>query len=141
MAEEAFRKIIQNENTAQLFNIDSAGTQGYHQGELPDSRMRYHAGLRSYSFTHRSRLFTRRDFERFDFIIGMDDQNIADLKKQAITIEEDAKIYRMVNFCVNIEATHVPDPYYGGNEGFENVIDLLEDACQGLYNKLMNKEL
>ena len=133
MAEVAFQRILEREHATKLFTIDSAGLIGYHAGELPDSRMRYHAGKRGYSMTHRSRPFTRSDFDRFDMIIGMDDQNISGLQNLANTLDEKNKIYRMTDFCRNIDADHVPDPYYSGNQGFENVIDLLEDACEGLF--------
>jgi protein-tyrosine phosphatase len=129
-------RILDRENATNLFKIDSAGLLGYHQGELPDSRMRFHAGKHGYTLTHRSPPFSRADFDHFDMIIGMDDQNIAGLKQLAMTLEEDAKIYRMTDFCRNIRATHVPDPYYGGDQGFENVIELLEDACEGLYKEI-----
>jgi len=136
MAEGVFLKILEREKATERFEIDSAGLLGYHQGELPDSRMRFFAAKRDYSLTHRSRQFKRADFDRFDLIIGMDDQNIAGLKQLAMTLEEDAKIHRMTDFCRNIQATHVPDPYYGGDQGFENVIDLLEDACEGLFEEI-----
>jgi len=136
MAEDVFLRILDREDATNLFKIDSAGLLGYHQGELPDSRMRFHAGKHGYTLTHRSRPFSRADFDHFDMIIGMDDQNIAGLKQLAMTLEEDAKIYRMTDFCRNIRATHVPDPYYGGDQGFENVIELLEDACEGLYKEI-----
>jgi len=136
MAESVFRKIIEEKGLSNDFIIDSAGMISYHQGELPDSRMRYFAGKRSYSLNHRSRPFTSADFDNFDMIIGMDDQNIADLQNKALTIEETDKIYRMVDFCQKLNTTYVPDPYYGGDKGFENVIDLLEDACNGLFESL-----
>lgn len=140
MAEAIFLKILEREHASDRFTVDSAGLLGYHQGELPDSRMRYHAGKRGYSLTHRSRPFSRADFDRFDVIVGMDDQNIAGLKKQSMTLEEDAKIFRMTDFCQSLEATHVPDPYYGGDQGFENVINLLEDACEGLFKEVTGKK-
>jgi protein-tyrosine phosphatase len=136
MAEGVFNRILMREQRTEHFIVDSAGLLAYHQGELPDSRMRFFAGKRGYDLTHRSRPFTRADFDRFDMIIGMDDQNIAGLKQQAMTLEEEAKIFRMTDFCKTLEATHVPDPYYGGDQGFENVIDLLEDACEGLYGEV-----
>ena len=136
MAEGIFRKIAERENVIQLFEIDSAGLLSYHQGELPDSRMRMHASKRNYQLTHRSRQFTNSDFERFDMIIGMDDSNIAGLKKMASTENNKRKIYRMTDFCSKHQATEVPDPYYGGEKGFEYVIDLLEDACEGLLKSL-----
>ncbi|ADQ80928.1 protein tyrosine phosphatase [Paludibacter propionicigenes WB4] len=140
MAEAIFLKILEREHASDRFSVDSAGLLGYHQGELPDSRMRYHAGKRGYSLTQRSRPFSRADFDRFDMIVGMDDQNIAGLKKQAMTLDEDAKIFRMTDFCQSLEATHVPDPYYGGDQGFENVINLLEDACEGLFKEVAGKK-
>jgi len=136
MAESVFRKIIEGKGLSNDYIIDSAGMISYHQGELPDSRMRYFASKRSYSLNHRSRPFTSVDFDNFDMIIGMDEQNFADLQNKALTIEEADKIYRMVDFCQKLNATHVPDPYYGGDQGFENVIDLLEDACNGLFESL-----
>lgn len=140
MAEAAFRKILEREHASGLFIIDSAGTAGYHIGELPDSRMRFHASKRGYSLTHRSRKFSRADFDCFDLIIGMDDQNIADLNRLAMTLEEKSKIQRMTDYCQHIEADHIPDPYYGGDQGFENVIDLLEDACKGLFLTVRSKQ-
>jgi protein-tyrosine phosphatase len=136
MAESIFQHILEREHATGQFSIDSAGLISVHKGELSDSRMRYHAGKRGYSMTHRSRPFSRADFDRFDMIIGMDEQNIDGLKDKADTLEEMQKIYRMVDFCRNIQATHVPDPYYGGDQGFEYVIDLLEDACEGLFIQL-----
>ncbi|HJV77575.1 MAG TPA: low molecular weight protein-tyrosine-phosphatase [Paludibacter sp.] len=138
MAEGVFLRILERENATGQFKIDSAGLLGYHQGELADSRMRFFAGKRGYKLIHRSRPFIRADFDRFDMIVAMDDQNIAGLKQLAMTLEEDAKIYRMTDFCQNIQATHVPDPYYGGDQGFENVINLLEDACEGLYKDVIS---
>ena len=137
MAEAVFRKILEREHASSLFIIDSAGTAAYHQGELPDNRMRFHASKRGYSLTHRSRQFNRSDFDRFALIIGMDEQNIAHLQRLATTLEEKSKIHRMTDFCQIMQADHVPDPYYGGNQGFEHVIDLLEDACEGLFKKLL----
>ncbi len=136
MAEAVFNRIIDENNSSSDFKIDSAGMLSYHQGELPDSRMRYFAQKRGYKLTHLSRQFTSADFDHFDMIIGMDDQNIASLQTKAMTVEESNKIYRMVDFCIEKKATHVPDPYYGGDQGFENVIDLLEDACFGLFRHL-----
>jgi protein-tyrosine phosphatase len=140
MAEGVFLKILEREKATGRFEIDSAGLIGYHKGELPDSRMRFFAGKRGYSLTHRSRQFRRADFDRFDLIIGMDDQNIDGLKQLAMTLDEDAKIHRMTDFCQKLQATHVPDPYYGGDQGFEHVIDLLEDACEGLFQKIREKD-
>ena len=115
------------------FVIDSAGILSYHQGELPDSRMRAHAARRGYNLTHRSRPVCTDDFYEFDLIIGMDDRNIDDLKERAPSVEACGKIHRMTEYCTKFaHADYVPDPYYGGAEGFEYVLDILEDACAGL---------
>lgn len=140
MAEAIFLRIIEHENTAKQVEIDSAGLLDYHQGELPDNRMRYHAGKRGYTLTHRSRPVKKTDFEHFDWIIGMDEQNIRGLKQLASNPFQVAKIHLMTDFCQQIKATHVPDPYYGGDQGFENVIDLLENACEGLFAALSTEQ-
>lgn len=128
--------LIKKAGREKEFVIDSAGILSYHQGELPDSRMRAHAARRGYQLVHCSRPVRTEDFYEFDLIIGMDDRNIADLNERAPGPEEQQKIRRMTAFCTHIPADHVPDPYYGGAEGFEYVIDLLEDACAGLLASL-----
>ncbi len=141
MAEEIFRKQVDKEEIDHLFTIDSAGILDYHKGELPDSRMRWHAEKRGYSLTHRSRPVTSDDFEQFDLIIGMDDTNIAALKDKAPTIEAVKKVHRMTDFCSAHTIDHIPDPYYGGDLGFNLVIDLLEDACTGLLKSLKTESI
>ena len=132
-AEGMMRRLVEEAGRGEEFVIDSAGILSYHRGELPDSRMRAHAARRGYDLTHRSRPVCTDDFYRFDLIIGMDDCNIEDLKERAPSVAEWAKIHRMTDFCTKFAyADHVPDPYYGGAEGFEYVLDLLEDACAGL---------
>ena len=118
------------------FLIDSAGTYAGHSGELPDSRMRAHASKRGYKLTHRSRPVSSQDFEEFDMIIAMDDSNYNNLKRLAPDLESEAKIYRMMDYSQSLDYDHVPDPYYSGAEGFEIVLDLLEDACGNLLKEL-----
>ena len=108
------------------------GITGYHEGDRADSRMRAHAARRGYSLDSISRPVRQWDFHDFDLIIGMDDQNITDLKRMAPDLESVAKIHQMTEFSRNKLYDHVPDPYYSGAEGFELVLDLLEDACAGL---------
>jgi protein-tyrosine phosphatase len=135
MAEGVMKRLVDSAGRTDEFFIDSAGMMAYHQGELPDSRMRAHAARRGYSLTHRSRPVTSDDFERFDLIVGMDDSNIAALQERAPSAADLKKICRMTDYCTLFtDADHVPDPYYGGASGFEYVIDLLEDACAGLLN-------
>ena len=115
-----------------LFRSTYAG----HSGELPDSRMRAHASKRGYKLTHRSRPVSSQDFEEFDMIIAMDDSNYNNLKRLAPDLESEAKIYRMMDYSQSLDYDHVPDPYYSGAEGFEIVLDLLEDACGNLLKEL-----
>jgi protein-tyrosine phosphatase len=133
-AEGIFRQKVQEQGLEKGFLIDSAGTYGYHEGELPDSRMRTHASRRGYNLTSRSRPIKQDDFEKFDLIIGMDDNNLHNLKRLAPNLESRQKIRLMTDYCQHYKDDHVPDPYYGGPSGFEHVLDLLEDACDGLLN-------
>ncbi|HOG04796.1 MAG: low molecular weight protein-tyrosine-phosphatase [Paludibacter sp.] len=137
MAEGVFNRLLKEKGLQDKFEVDSAGLHGYHAGELPDSRMRAHASKRGYNLTHRCRPVFQTDFDQFDMLIGMDEQNIRGLKNLAPTAEHRVKIYRMTDFLTKIEADEVPDPYYGGPAGFEYVIDLLEDACSGLLDTLI----
>ncbi len=139
-AAEAVMKSVLARKGDERFLVDSAGILSYHEGEKADSRMRYFAGQRGYDVTSISRPVRSSDFEDFDYIVGMDDSNIDDLKERVATVEEESKIHKMTEFCVNVEADHVPDPYYGGNEGFERVMDLLEDACEGFYQWLISEK-
>ena len=136
-AEGIFRDIVEKRGIADRFEIDSAGLYSGHAGDLPDRRMRLHAFQRGYNLTHHARLVRASDFDNFDLIIGMDDSNISRLKAFAPTVEAEKKIVRMTDFCRHHPgADHVPDPYYEGAEGFEHVLDLLEDACEGLADKI-----
>lgn len=138
MAETIMKRIVEEAGKSAEFEIDSAGLIGFHEGEESDPRMQAHARRHGYKITHRSRPIRTSDFRQFDLIIGMDDSNIDRLKRLSPDLETDAKIHRMADFCVNKVADHVPDPYYGGAQGFENVIDILEDACQGLLQWIMD---
>ncbi len=135
-AEEVMRTLVKEAGLEKEIEVDSAGILNYHEGELPDSRMRMHAYHRGYVLTHRSRPVRTEDFFDFDLIVGMDDRNIQDLKDRAPSLDAEEKIRRMTDFCRNTSADYVPDPYYGGAQGFEHVLDILEDACAGLLEEL-----
>ncbi|MGL4908548.1 MAG: low molecular weight protein-tyrosine-phosphatase [Bacteroidales bacterium] len=139
MAEAIFAKMIHEQELSAQFKLDSAGLHGYHEGERADSRMRRHAQKRGYEIVHRSRPIVMEDFERFDLIIGMDEQNMRALQQLASSKGDFAKLSRMTDYCQHIDVKEVPDPYYGGDEGFERVIDILEDACEGLLEVLVAK--
>ena len=131
-AEGIMKEKLREKGLDKSYYIDSAGIHGYHEGELPDSRMRQHASRRGYNLTSRSRPVKYDDFFEFDRIIGMDDSNIYDLNRKAPDEASRLKICRMTDFCRIFPDDHVPDPYYGGASGFEKVLDLLEDACEGI---------
>lgn len=135
-AEEIMRTLVKKAGLEHEIEVDSAGILSYHEGELPDSRMRMHASRRGYNLTHRSRPVKTLDFFEFDMLIGMDDRNIQDLTDRSPDLDSLKKIHRMTDFCRTKVADHVPDPYYGGAQGFENVLDILEDACEGLLISL-----
>ena len=136
-AEGVMKHLVEEAGLHEEFVIDSAGIISYHRGELPDIRMRTHASRRGYQLLHRSRPVEIEDFYKFDLIIGMDDRNIQDLKDRAPSPDEWDKIHRMTDYCTKFTfADHVPDPYYGGLEGFEQVLDLLEDASAGLLEQI-----
>jgi protein-tyrosine phosphatase len=122
------------------FYIDSAGIGGWHIGDLPDKRMRVHARPRGYELTHRARKVRRADFEDFDLIVGMDASNVDDLCNLAMTLEQQDKVVMMGDYIRRYpNYDHVPDPYYEGSEGFELVLDLLEDACDNLLDRIIEQ--
>jgi len=136
-AEAVMNGMLRKKGHDQQVSCDSAGIIGFHTGEPADARMQKHALRRGYALTSLSRKVNiESDFDRFDMIIGMDDQNIKDLNGFARSNDDRKKIFRMTDFCTVFKYNHVPDPYYGGKEGFELVIDLLEDACDGLIMHL-----
>lgn len=138
-AEAVMNDMLKNKGRDQQVICDSAGIIGFHAGEPADARMQKHALRRGYALTSLSRKVNpESDFDRFDMIIGMDDQNISDLNGLARSEDDRKKIFRMTDFCTQFKHNYVPDPYYGGDEGFELVLDLLEDACGGLITHLEN---
>jgi protein-tyrosine phosphatase len=114
------------------FEFDSAGTHGYHIGKAPDARASKAAALRGYDLSSlKARQVNKADFLRFDRILAMDRDNL-DLLKKACPTEHHGKLGLFLEFASRHEEKEVPDPYYGGPEGFERVLDLIEDAAQGL---------
>lgn len=136
-AEAVFKGLVQNKEMSDKFEIDSAGTYGYHEGEPADRRMQSHAVKRGYNLTSISRSFDPiTDWDRFDYILAMDSSNLSDLKDMARNSDDLQKLFLMTDFSKNYKYNEVPDPYYGGEKGFELVLDLLEDASQGFYSFL-----
>lgn len=134
-AQGVLQRMVDERGLTSSFIIDSAGTGGYHVGELPDRRMRVHASRRGYELTHRARKFTPSDFDDFDIIIAMDNNNVYDLKEKARSTQDISKIVPMSEFMSKTcRYDYVPDPYYEGSEGFELVLDLLEEALSNFLD-------
>jgi protein-tyrosine phosphatase len=132
--------MVKQAGLQKLISVDSAGTYGGHRGELPDARMRAAAANRGYRLTHRSRKIEEEDFYRFDMIIVMDDMNYENVTRLAPERKYLEKVYRFVEFCSqHPQWSYVPDPYYEGREGFELVLDLLEDGCANILKQVQNK--
>ncbi len=139
-AEGILKTMVEKEKLSDRIEIDSAGTIGYHVGESPDPRMRFHAASRDYFLKSKARQFDpKTDFEKFDYIITMDNDNFNEINRLDKRKEYTNKIYRMVEFNRLVKVDEVPDPYMGGPEGFEKVIDILVDACRGLLKRLKDE--
>lgn len=137
-AEAVFTGLVKNNGLLKNFEIDSAGTTAYHVGQRADRRMQAHAIKRGFNLTSISRLFNpETDFDYFDLIIGMDDENMHTLKYMARNDSDLDKLHKMTDFSKKWNYDEVPDPYYGGDAGFELVLDLLEDACDGLLKEVV----
>jgi len=136
-AEAVFKDFVRKKGEAGLFEIDSAGTSNYHEGQPADERMQHHAKKRNYNLTSISRPFLpETDFDKFDMIVAMDKENLNDLRFMARNRNDLNKLSLMTDYCTIFHNEYVPDPYYGGDIGFELVLDILEDASEGLFNKI-----
>jgi len=138
LAENLFLNLAEDAGYGDLFEVDSAGTSGYHIGEAPDRRMRRVAASHGVVYQGSARQFTRDDFDRFDLIIAMDNENVRDLRVMAATEEQTRKIHLLRAFDPMGGAQDaVPDPYYGGIDGFEETYRIVERSCKGLLDALM----
>jgi protein-tyrosine phosphatase len=116
--------------------LDSAGTIAYHAGDRADSRMRSTAKRRGYNLTSISRCLTQEDLGTFDYIVTMDDSNYDDTASLIERHGQTGELVKFTDFCRHHTVCEVPDPYYGGDDGFERVLDILEDGCDGLLDKV-----
>jgi protein-tyrosine phosphatase len=138
-AEAVMNGIIEKNNLQGKIKCDSAGTIGYHAGEPADQRMKKHASKRGYDLLSISRKVLYEDLHNFDYIITMDKENYDDVNAMDLAGKFKDKISMMTDFARNNNADFVPDPYYGGPDGFELVLDLLEDSCEGLLEHIKNR--
>lgn len=134
-----FKRKLMDAGIAHQVKVDSAGTHNYHPGSPPDARSQEHAAKRGYDLSDlRARQITDDDFAHYNLILVMDWDNLA-LVQDVCPPEHMGKVRRLTEFCLIHDAPVVPDPYHGGAKGFDDVLDLVEDACEGLlrYVRLM----
>lgn len=140
-AEGIMNHLIAAANLEAEIACDSAGTSSYHLGELPDTRMRQTAQQRGIVLSSRARQFHKADFEAFDLILAMDRQNYYNICALDPHGAYQDKVKLICDFCTHHPDQEVPDPYYGGPDGFRYVMDLLTDACQGLLLSLTDGQI
>ncbi|MEO5716832.1 MAG: low molecular weight protein-tyrosine-phosphatase [Luteolibacter sp.] len=135
-AEIIFRKIVDDAGRADDFEIDSAGTIGHHQGSPPDHRMSAALERKGHTISGCARRIKAEDLEHFDLVVTMDESNLTDVRGLDTAGKFHEKIRPLVSFCRTHDDLRVPDPYYGGQRGFDHVIELLGDGCAGILEEL-----
>lgn len=140
-AEGVFNKVIAEQGKFDHFMVDSAGTHAYHVGEMPDTRAQQTARQRGVDLSRiRARKVAPLDFEHFDFILAMDSDNY-EILLDVSPSQYHEKIKLFLDFAPEAKERNVPDPYYGGQNGFEHVFDLVEQASIGFYESVMKRTL
>lgn len=139
-AEGVMKKLVRDRGLTDSFHIESAGTAGYHVGEPPDHRMRKAAQARGFSLESRAQQFSRQHLESFDLILAADQDNLFHIHAMDADGTHREKIHLLLEWGNHPHLKAVPDPYYGGPDGFEHVLDLLEDACASLLDDLTSED-
>lgn len=141
-AEGVFRQLVKKAGLEKRIHIDSAGTGAWHEGEAPDGRMTFHAKKRGYDLSDlvARQIQAPHDLESYDYILTMDNSNLRNVLALDVRKQHHHKVKPLVSFCKIHSVQEVPDPYYKEEEGFEHVLDLLEDACEQLLHHI-KKEL
>lgn len=134
-AENTMRDLLRQQGIKDIF-LDSAGTAGYHIGKSPDSRMTTTLEDRGISVTGQARQFSKQDFEDFDLILAMDEENRRDILRLARTESDRSKVKPFMSFCQKFSNPEVPDPYYGEQDGFELVADIMADGCSRILQSI-----
>jgi len=137
--EGIMRKFVADAGMAGRIHVESAGTIDYHVGELPDPRTRRAAEQRGYRLDSRARRVERADFDAFDLLLVADSDNMERMRRLATTDGHRAKLRMMLDWHPARTGRDVPDPYYSGPEGFELVLDLLEDSCRALLADVISR--
>ena len=140
-AEGVFLHQLKSQGLEEQFVVDSAGTGGWHVGRSADSRMRAAAAQRGIVLSSRARQIKLEDLKTFDLILTIDADNLLNVQSLAGELGQiaTARIKPMLSYASKTSLQEVPDPYYGGDAGFEEVLDLLEDACKGLLDELKSQ--
>lgn len=138
-AEAVMNYIIKQNDLTDKIKCDSAGTISYHAGESADSRMIKHASRRGYNLTSIARQIQHMDFDHFDYIITMDNENFENVLAFDSEKKFKDKISKMTDYSKDYNDDEIPDPYYGGPQGFEYILDLLEDSCTGLLDHILKE--
>ena len=138
-AEGVFLHLLAEAGLEDCFTVDSAGTGGWHVGHRADRRMIAAAERRGIHLPSRARQIEAADLQRFDHILTMDADNLAAVQRLERQAPGRARITPLIDHCRQLRSHEVPDPYYGGEDGFERVLDLLEDACAGLLEDLLQE--
>jgi len=132
MAEGVFRQLVRQAGLDDIVRVDSAGTHAFHAGETPDKRAQSIAAKRGYDITDlRARQVQDKDFEAYDLILAMDWDNLS-LLQQMAPKKAHHKLQLLMRFATEHESATIPDPYYGAQQGFDQALDFIEDACAGL---------
>jgi protein-tyrosine phosphatase len=140
-AEGVFRKLVDDAGLAEFIHIDSAGTHAFHVAEPPDRRAQAAALRRGVELSRiRARRVSETDYERFDLILAMDEDNLAVLRERA-SAESVSSLRLFLDFSESSRESEVPDPYYGGTAGFERVLDIVEAAAEGLLRHIRDEKL
>jgi protein-tyrosine phosphatase len=138
-AQGVFAQLVESQGLTSLIQIDSAGTHAYHVGEPPDVRATQAAKKRNIELgSQRARRVTGDDFLDFDYVLAMDRSNYDDLISLCPP-EHQSKLYLFLEFATGLAEDEVPDPYYGGITGFERVLDMIEQASQGLLAEIRQR--
>jgi protein-tyrosine phosphatase len=138
-AEGVLRRLVETRGLTGKVMMDSAGTHDYHVGDQPDRRAQQTAARRGYDLSGlRGRQVSQADFREFDYVLAMDQDNLAHLRR--LCPQEHAhKLHLLLEYSTRFSRMEVPDPYFGGQQGFENVLDMIEDAAAGLLEEIAAK--
>lgn len=141
LAQALFEQYAEKSGMSERFQVDSAGTGSWHSGEAPDQRMQLVARRKGFVYTHRARQVLREDFEQYDLLIAMDEENFAYLKAAAQTLEQRQKLHLLREWDAYGSANaSVPDPYYDHLNGFEEVYGIIDRSVQTLFENLASED-